>query len=110
MSSPWSPGVPRRRDPEWRVVFWLIIIFTILCTLLVFFVILSSALGCGTVAGCLDKTGVGEIFSRIPWLAPLCGVFLIIGVAAAILGVAFWHAVLDRRYSGQYARNRRPPR
>ena len=110
MCFPLSPRPPGSRDPEWRVVFWLAIIFAVMCSLLVMFVFVSSALGCGTVPECLDKTGVGEIFSGMPWLAPLCIGFLIFGVVAAIVGVAFWHAALNPRgYSGQYVRNRRPP-
>ena len=110
MSLPWWRGVPGRRVPEWKVVFWLIIVFAVVCSLLVFFVLISSVLGCRTVAECADQTGIGSVFSKMPWLAPLCGGFLIFGVVAALLGAMYWRAVLDRRgYSGQYVRNRRPP-
>jgi len=110
MCFPLSPRAPGSRDPEWRVVFWLIIVVAIMITLLVFFIIFSSAIGCATFAECADKTGIGEMFSVMPWLAPLCVVFLIIGVGMAILGVMFWQGMLNGRYSGPYARNRPPPR
>jgi len=85
-------------------------ILAVACSLIVFFVMISWALGCGTMTGCIDMLGFGDLFARFPLLSVCCVAFIILGAVAAILGATFWHSIISGRGgSGQYVRKRLPP-
>ena len=85
-------------------------IIAIVASLIVFFIMISWALGCGTMTACIDRLGFGDIFARFPFLSVCCVAFVIFGAVAAILGATYWHAIFERRRtSNQHVRKRFPP-
>lgn len=111
MPFPFWRTVPRSRDPTWRIVFCLIIVLIIVGALFGFFAILSWALGCANISDCIDRMGFGEIFARMPWLGVLCGVFIVLAIVMAFIGMLFWRGIMERDGWGRpkHVRNRHPP-
>ena len=92
------------------MIWWLVAILAVVGALIAFFIIISWALGCGTLTGCIDVFGLGDLFARFPFLSVCCVAFVIFGAMAAILGATYWHAIFERRRDrGEHVRKRFPP-
>ncbi len=107
---PWWRPAAGAQDPYRKTIWWLVVILAVLGAVTLFFVMISWAIGCGTVAGCIAKLGFDDLFSRFPFLSVCCAALLIFGAAAAIIGAAFWRAIFERRTTaGEHVRKRLPP-